>query len=122
MVLSSGSGRPSYKPALSLESNPETDINLDVEAEGHKYRRRRRITLFAIVAIFMTAGAILVFTVVHDQQRLPEVSFVEENCTDTDLECLARRCPLTGFTWLETEGSEPGCQEVDGNLRFMDVL
>jgi len=118
MVLSSGSGRPSYKPALSLESHPaavcETDINLDVEAEGHKYRRRRRITIFAIVAIFLTAGAILVFTVVHDQQRLPEVRFVEENCTETDQECLAKRCPITGFNWRESEESDPGCKEVEG--------
>ena len=111
-----GGARPQYKTALSVESHltGDTDLDLDLEAEGHKYRRRRRATIIAIVAIFGTAGAILVFSVVHDLQSSPEVGFLEQICSENDPECVLNQCP-EGYDWIsEHQWCElkPGTKQV----------
>lgn len=98
-----GGSRPLYKPTISVESaltgGESADLcHIDVEAEGRKFRRRRRATLLAILAIFLTTGIILIFSVVHDLQNRPEVGFVEEICSEADTACILNQCPH-GYQW-----------------------
>ena len=103
----SGGSRPLYKPTISVESaltgGESADLcHIDVEAEGRKFRRRRRATLLAILAIFLTTGIILIFSVVHDLQNRPEVGFVEEICSEADAACILNQCPH-GYQWNTTQ-------------------
>ena len=103
MFATSGGGqsRPQYKTALSVESgllsSTGNDI-VDVEAEGNRFRRRRRATIIAIAAIFVTAGTVLIVSVVHDLQNRPEFGYFDEICSESDVECLENKCP-EGFQW-----------------------
>ena len=103
MFATSGGGqsRPQYKTALSVESgllsSTGNDI-VDVEAEGNRFRRRRRATIIAIAAIFVTAGTVLIVSVVHDLQNRPEFGYFDEICSESDMVCLENKCP-EGFQW-----------------------
>ena len=115
MMSSDNSSRPAYKSALSEESSlatVESDIyNLDVKAEVAKYRRRRRATILAIVAIFATAGAILIFSVVHDLQSRPEFEYEDYVCAESDKVCMENLCPR-GHDW---NSQLQVCQIKSGN-------
>jgi len=75
--------------------------DLDVEAEGNRFRRRRRFTILAIVAIFATTAAILVLSVVHAELSRPQLgNYTEFTCGAEDAACKDLLCPQ-GYTWSQ---------------------
>ena len=110
-----GYPRPQYQTAQSIESAlvPDSSDILDgdaVEAEGNRFRRRRRATIIAIAAIFVTAGTILIVSVVHDLQNRPEVGFFDEICSTSDAECIENKCPI-GYKWKSDLNY---CEQIEG--------
>jgi hypothetical protein len=76
-----------------------------VEAEGNRFRRRRRITLLAIVAIFAITAAILVLSVVHAELGRPQLgNYTEFTCGVEDVECRTLICPQ-GYMWQQQTDS-----------------
>ena len=113
LAIGSPSGKPNYKSAISVDSTTmsfETSDYLDVEAEQYKHLRRRRLTILAIVAIFATAGSILIFSVVHDLTNRPDLNFVDFSCPEGDTKCIASFCPV-GWQWNE---EEQVCKQLPG--------
>jgi len=105
LQIGNSSGKPKYKSALSVDSTTmsfETGGYVDVEAEENKHLRRRRFTILAIVAIFVTAGSILIFSVVHDLTNRPEMDFVDFTCPEGDTDCIESFCPV-GWEWSDEE-------------------
>ena len=97
-----------YSKAHSLES--ATDLtSIDLVAEGHKFRRRRRLTIIGIVLMFAVAGSFLVFSVV--KQQISQKSIADHDCSAIDSECLENLCPH-GYKW-NTEMKQCELEEGD---------
>ena len=84
-----------------------------MEAEGNRFRRKRRLTLLVIVAIFAITAAIMVLSVVHAELRRPQLgNYTEFTCGADDVTCRALLCPQ-GYTWHQPTDS---CTLTEGEF------